>query len=198
MKYLCGHFYHFRIYNLKIWCILCNTVFLSQKRLQDFFKWLIFRRLRSTKGILILGAGSFHCKTPWFLTGLDNEAFYLYSNSMLRPSLWQPLCFYPLEWFPLKQLEIRLTVFAGHSENHVLDIYCYDVNIVLIGAGLTTCKFGCTFDSRVLVYTCFSNQSRRLGHITWHWCNCMEMAVCSTSCYLFKCNGNITLLAISV
>lgn len=42
-------------------------------------------------------------------------------------------------------------MFVGHSEkkkNHVLDIYCYDVNIVLIGAGLTTCKFGCTFDSR--------------------------------------------------
>lgn len=57
---------------------------------------------------------------------------------------------------PVKQLEIRLTVFVGHSEkkkkkNHVLDIYCYDVNIVLIGAGLTTCKFGCTFDSRALV-----------------------------------------------
>lgn len=51
---------------------------------------------------------------------------------------------------PVKQLEIRLTVFVGHSKKtHVLDIYCYDVNIVLIGAGLSTCKFGCTFfDSR--------------------------------------------------
>lgn len=28
-------------------------------------------------------------------------------------------------------------------------------------------------------------------------CNCVEMVVCSTSCYLFKCYGNITLLAIS-
>lgn len=39
-------------------------------------------------------------------------------------------------------------MFVGHSEkkkNHVLDIYCYDVNIVLMGAGLATCKFGCTF-----------------------------------------------------
>lgn len=50
-------------------------------------------------------------------------------------------------YLPVKQLEIRLTVFVGHSENSVLDIYCYDVNIVLIGAGLTTCKFGCTFDA---------------------------------------------------
>lgn len=54
------------------------------------------------------------------------------------------LC-YPFEsLLSVKQLEIRLTVFVGHSEkeekNHVLDIYCYDVNIVLIGAGLTTCK----------------------------------------------------------
>lgn len=57
------------------------------------------------------------------------------------------LCYH----LPVKQLEIRLTVFVGHSENHLLDIYCYDVNIVLIGAGLTTCKFGCTFDSRALV-----------------------------------------------
>lgn len=56
-----------------------------------------------------------------------------------------------IPFLPVKQLEIRLTVFVGHSENHVLDIYCYDVNIVLMGAGLTTCKFGCTFDSRTWV-----------------------------------------------
>lgn len=117
-------------------------------------------------------------------------------EDLLSLPLTNSLC-YPFYSLPVKQLEIRLTVFVGHSENHVLDIYCYDV-IVLIGAGLTTCKFGCTFDSRTFYRCVFLSQSGRLGHIARHWCNCMEMAVCSTSCYLFKCYGNITLLAISV
>lgn len=50
-------------------------------------------------------------------------------------------------------------MFVGHSENSVLDIYCYDVNIVLIGAGLTTCKFGCTFDSNGVTF--IDNQLKR-------------------------------------
>lgn len=47
-------------------------------------------------------------------------------------------------------------MFVRHFEkkkNPVLDMYCFDVNIVLIGAGLITCKFGCTFDSRIMGMT---------------------------------------------
>lgn len=107
------------------------------------------------------------------------------------------LC-YPFNSLPVKQLEIRLTVFVGHSENHVLDIYCYDVNIVLIGAGLTTCKFGCTFDSRTSTDVCSSIEAGGsailcdTGVIVWKWPCVLPLVTCS------KCYGNITLLAISL
>lgn len=78
-------------------------------------------------------------------------------------------------------------MFVGHFENHVLDIYCYDVNIVLIGAGLTTCKFGCTFDSRALVWLlqiCFSIEAggsailRDTGVIVWKWPCVLPLVTC--------------------
>lgn len=148
----------------------------------------MFRQRRSTKDILILGA-SFHCKPPRFLTGLIHKVFYSSSSKSLLFLPTTPPPF--LRPVPVKHLGSRLTVFAGHSENHLLDIYCYDVNIVPMGAGLTTCTSGCTFVSGAPVWL----GSAR--HTAWHWCNCMEMVACSTSCYLFKCYGNITLLAIS-
>lgn len=97
---------------------------------------------------------------------------------------------------PVKQLEIRLTVFVGHSENHVLDIYFYDVNIVLIGAGLATCKFGCTFDSRTLVwllYTCSSIEAGGsailcdTGVIVWKWPCVLPLVTCSSVMVTSQC-----------
>lgn len=73
---------------------------------------------------------------------------------------------------------------AGHSENHVLDIYFYDVNIV-IGAGLTTCKFGCTFDSRAFGITSTIEAGgsailRDTGVIVWKWPCVLPLVTCSS------------------
>lgn len=77
-------------------------------------------------------------------------------------------------------------MFVGHFENHVLDIYCYDVNIVLIGAGLTTCKFGCTFDSRttISIDVCASIETGGsailcdTGVIVWKWPCVLPLVTC--------------------
>ena len=80
------------------------------------------------------------------------------------------------------------------------------MSILFFGAGLTTCtnNLDALLASRTLVWywaldKCASAgwQWARAAVLFWHWCNCVEMAVCPTSCYLFNANGNITPLAIS-
>ena len=100
-------------------------------------------------------------------------------------------------------------MFVGHSEKEkkiMYLIFTVMMSILFFGAGLTTCtnNLDALLASRTLVWywaldKCASAgwQWARAAVLFWHWCNCVEMAVCPTSCYLFNANGNITPLAIS-
>lgn len=117
-------------------------------------------------------------------------------------SLWRPLCVNPFNSLPVKATRKSDWLCLWGILKIMYLIFTVMMSILFLSVLVSQ---HVNLDALLIAerwydfYRCvFLNRSRRLGHIVWHWCNCMEMAVCSTSCYLFKCYGNITLLAISV
>lgn len=225
--------------------ILCNdTIFLSQTRLQTF-TWLFKHRSTKQKDILILGARSFHCKEKkkHLDSSLDwsTRLFNVYvlrktqekkqnkkkkdaSSSRGSPlSLRRPFRFFFFPFLLVKQLEIRLTVFVGHSDKDMKTTKKKKSRTWYLLLWCQYCSYRCwshkqhvkkkktrkkkkdldaLFDSRASAgrgqRRAFLTRSRRLGH------NLRDTGVIAwkwprvlprVTCW--KCYGNITPPAIS-
>lgn len=133
-------------------------------------------------------------------SSLDGSTSFSYSSSK---TLLLSSYHHPLLPTPVKQLGSRLTVFAGHSgekRNEKKKELTYLIFTVLMSILFPWVLVSQRVHLDALLTAerrCDSDRSASLCRVWRHWCNCVEMVVCSTSCYLFKCYGNITLLAIS-
>lgn len=78
---------------------------------------------------------------------------------------------------PVKQLEIRLTVFVGHSKKHMYLIFTVMMSILFLSVLVSQ---RVNLDALFLIAerqgsSCRRERSRSFSISLEHWCNCVEM-----------------------